>query len=121
MGKKKTTVAPKVDCPEAWRVECERAVFHANVLLRLARITGGTMAAVVELIRTVPRSRKDVDNMSTGGLFFRIALEADRLRGNDELFRSAMGYFGELMEMAPERRSRIEASVTGVLMGFMMG
>jgi len=121
MDEEKKTEAPKHESPEAWRVKCERAVFNANVLLRMAGMTGGSMAAVVELIRTAPRSWKDADNMPETALFDRIARQAGRLSGSDVMFRSALEYFArELIEMAPERRSMLEASVAGVLMGFMM-
>jgi hypothetical protein len=114
--------APKEDSPESWRVECERAVFHASVLFRLAKAPGGAAAAIAEMIRTAPRSRKDLEDIPVTPLFYRIVLEADRLSPNDVLFRGAVEYFGQyLIAMAPERRSMLEASVTGALMGYVMG
>jgi len=118
----KKTKAPKRESPEAWRAACERAVFNASVLLRLAKMTGGSMAAVAELIRSAPRSWEDADNIPETALFYRVVMEVDRLSGNDEWLRPVVGYFArELIEMAPERRSMLEASVAGVLTGFMMG
>jgi hypothetical protein len=113
---------PKIDSPEAWQVECERAVFHANVLLRLAKIPGGLASAIAEMVRTAPRSKKDLENPSVSTLFARIVLEADRLSSDNELFGSAVRYFqNDLMAMAPERRRMLEASVTGAMMGWVMG
>jgi hypothetical protein len=113
---------PNSDSPEAWRVECERAVFHANVLLRLAKVPGGVASAIAEMIRTAPHSAKEADDVSVTALFGRIVLEAHRLSQNDALFRSAVEYFGtHLMAMAPERRKLLEASVTGTMMGLVMG
>ena len=121
-GEEKPREAPKVDSPEAWRVECERAVFHANVLLRLAKVPGGYGSAMAEMIRTAPRSQKGLDSIPETALFVRIALEARRLSPNDELLQSALEYFGtHLMVMEPERRMMLEASVTGVFMGWVMG
>jgi hypothetical protein len=122
MVEEKRKESPKADSPEAWRVECERAVYHANVLLRLARIPGGVGSAIAEMIRTAPRSEKDLANMPETALFQRIVLEADRLSPNDELLRVAVGYFSRhLIAMAPERRRMLEASITGAMMGFVMG
>src|SRR5581483_2288182 len=89
MIEEKKTEAPKVDSPEVWRVQCELAVFHANVLLRLAKIPGGVGSAIAEMIRTAPRSEKDLDNIPETAFFARILLEAHRLSPKDELFRSA--------------------------------
>jgi hypothetical protein len=116
------TEAPKEDSPEGWRVECERAVFHASVLFRLAKAPGGAAAAIAEMIRTAPRSRKDLEDIPVTPLFYRIVLEADRFSPNDVLFRAAVEYFGKhLIAMTPERRSMLEASITGALMGYVMG
>lgn len=98
------------------------AVFHANVLLRLARIPGGLGSAIAEMIRTAPRSAKEADEVSITALFGRIVLEAFRLSPKDELFHSAVAYFEKhLSAMARERRRMLEASVTGAMMGFVMG
>lgn len=121
-GEEKKTEAPKKDSPEAWRVECEQAVFHSNVLLRLAKIPGGIASAIAEMIRTAPRSRKDLEDACVSTLFARIVLEAHRFSPDDVLFRSAVRYFtNDLVAMAPERRRMLEASVTGAMMGFVMG
>jgi hypothetical protein len=118
----KKPAAPKRDSPEAWRVECEQAVYHANVLLRLAKVPGGVGSAIAEMIRTAPRSQKELHDPLVDTLFARIVLEADRLSRKDVLFRSAVGYFAEhLIAMAPERRRMLEASVTGAMMGFVLG
>jgi hypothetical protein len=118
----KKPAAPKKDSPETWRVECERAVFHSNVLLRLAKIPGGVGSAIAEMIRTAPRSEKDLDDIPETAFFGRIVLEAHRLSPKDELFHSAVGYFRKhLVAMAPERRRMLEASVTRAMMGFVMG
>jgi hypothetical protein len=114
--------APKEDTPESWRVECERAVFNASVLFRLAKAPGGPAAPIAEMIRTAPRSQKDLDEIDVTSLFSRITLDAHRLSPNDVLFRSAIEYFVKhLIAMTPARRSMLEASVTGALMGYVMG
>jgi len=122
MVEEKKTEAPKKDSPEGWRVECERAVFHANVLLRLAKIPGGVGSAIAEMIRTAPRSVKETKEIPVTSLFGRMILEAHRLSPKDELFHSAVEYFEKhLSAMAPKRRAMLEASVTGAMMGFVMG
>lgn len=109
------------DSPESWRVECERAAFHAGVLLRLAKIPGGTSAAVVEMIQSAPRSESDLDNVPETALFACIARAAYHYGGDTDLFRAATEYITEhLMKMPPERRRLLEASVTGVFMGWLM-
>jgi hypothetical protein len=109
------------DSPEAWRVECERAAFHAGVLLRLAKIPGGTSAAIVEMIQTAPRSESDLGNVPETALFARIARAAYHYGGDTDLFRAATEYITEhLMRMPPKRRRLLEASVTGVFMGWLM-
>jgi hypothetical protein len=121
-GEEKTQESPKVDSPEAWRVECEQAVFHANVLLRLAKVPGEVGAAIAEMIGTAPRSEEDLENMPVTAMFFRIVLDAHRLSPKDELFHAAVLYFTDhLIAMPSHRRSMLEASVTGAMMGFVMG
>ncbi len=117
----KKTDAPPDDSPEAWRVECERAAFHASVLLRLAKIPGLTSVAIAELLQTAPRSEGDFDTLPETTLFARITRAAYRADGDSELFRAACAYVTEhLMKMPPERRRLLEASVTGVFMGWLM-
>jgi len=117
---KNTEISPD-DSPEAWRVECERAAFHAGVLLRLANIPGGISAAIVELIQTAPRSESDLDSLPETTLFGRITRAAYRFHGDTDSFRAASEYITEhLMKMPPERRRMLEASVTGVFMGWLM-
>ena len=117
----KNAAAQPDDSPEAWRVECERAAFHAGVLLRLANIPGGIAAAIVELIQTVPRSESDLDTLPETTLFARITRAAYRFHGDTDSFRAASEYITEhLMQMPPERRRMLEASVTGVFMGWLM-
>lgn len=109
------------DSPEAWRVECERAAFHVGVLLRLAKIPGGTSAAIVEMIQTAPRSESDLDNVPETALFARIARAAYHYGGDTDSFRAATEYITQhLMKMPPERRRLLEASVTGVFLGWLM-
>jgi hypothetical protein len=109
------------DSPEAWRVECEKATFHAGVLLRLAKIPGGTAAAIAEMIQTAPRSESDLDSLPETGLFARIARAAYRYGGDTDSFSAATEYISEhLMKMTPERRRLLEASVTGVFVGWLM-
>jgi hypothetical protein len=113
---------PNIDSPEAWRVECELAVFHSSVLLRLAKIPGGIGSAIAEIVRTAPRSKRELENPSVSTLFARIILKAGCDNWDDELFRSAVRYFtNDLIAMPPERRRMLEASVTGAMMGFVMG
>ena len=122
MVEEKRKESPKADSPEAWRVECERAVFHANVVLRLARIPGGVGSAIAEMIRSAPRSLKETDLIPESSFFARVILEAHRLSPTHELFLSAVEYFEKhLSAMAPKRRAMLEASVTGAMMGFVMG
>src|SRR5262249_54309133 len=103
------------DSPEAWRVECEKAAFHAGVLLRLAKIPGGMAAAITEMIQTAPRSESDLDSLPETALFARIARTAYHYGGDTDSFRAATEYISEhLMKMTPERRRLLEASVTGV-------
>lgn len=117
----KNTKAPPDDSPETWRVECERAAFHAGVLLRLANIPGGIAAAIVELIQTAPRSEGDLDGLPETTLFARITRAAYRFHGDTDSFRAASEYITDhLMQMPPERRRMLEASVTGVFMGWLM-
>lgn len=122
MVEEKKKEPPKADSPEEWRVECERAVFHANVLLRLAKIPGGIGSAIAEMIRTAPRSVKDLETMRGTALFYRIVVDANRRCPEDELLHAAVRYFTDhLIAMPPNRRSMLEASVTGAMMGFVMG
>jgi hypothetical protein len=122
MADEETTESLNRDSPEAWRVECEMAVFHASVLLRLAKIPGGVGSAIAEIIRTAPRSKRDLENPSVSTLFARIVLKADCENSDENLFRSAVRYFtNDLIAMAPERRRMLEASVTGAMTGFVMG
>jgi hypothetical protein len=117
----KNAAAQPDDSPEAWRVECERAAFHAGVLLRLANIPGGIAAAIVELIQTVPRSENDLDGLSETTLFARITRAAYRFHGDTDSFRAASEYITEhLMKMPPERRRMLEASLSGAFMGWLM-
>ena len=117
----KNTEAPPDDSPEAWRVECERAAFHAGVLLRLANIPGGIAAAIVELIQTAPRSESDLDTLPETTLFARIMRAAYRFHGDTDSFRAASEYITEhLMKMPPQRRRMLEASLAGVFMGWLM-
>jgi hypothetical protein len=117
----KNTETPPHDSPEAWRVECERAAFHAGVLLRLAKIPGGTSAAIVEMIQTAPRSESNLDNVPETALFARIARAAYHYGGDTDSFRVATEYITKhLMKMPPERRRLLEASVTGLFMGWLM-
>ena len=109
------------DSPERWRVECERAAFAAGVLLRLANIPGGISAAIVELIQTAPRSESDLDNLPETTLFARIVRAAYRFHGDTDSFRAASDYITEhLMKMPPQRRRMLEASLSGVFMGWLM-
>ncbi len=110
--------------PEEWRVECERAAFHAGKLLRLARIQGGTAAATVEMVLTAPRTEGGLEGMPETTLFARVARDAQRYsrddRDNEEI-RSAIDYFTKhLAVMPPERRRMMEASLTGTFMGWLM-
>ena len=119
--KEKNAETPPDDSPEAWRVECERAAFHTGVLLRLAKIPGGTSAAIVEMLQTAPRSESDLDNVPETALFARIARAAYHYGGDTDLFRAATEYITEhLMKLPPARRRLLEASVTGVFMGWLM-
>ncbi len=109
------------DSPEAWRVECERAAFHAGVLLRLANIPGGIAAAIVELIQTAPRSESDFDTLPETTLFTRITRAAYRFHSDTDSFRAATEYITEhLMKMPPERRRLLEASLAGTFTGWLM-
>lgn len=120
-SEEKSTETQPDDSPEAWRVECERAAFHAGVLLRLAKIPGGTSAAIIEMIQTAPRSECDLDNVPETALFARIARAAYHYGGDTDLFRAATEYITEhLMKLPPKRRRLLEASVTGVFMGWLM-
>jgi hypothetical protein len=117
----KSTETPPDDSPEAWRVECERAAFHAGVLLRLANIPGGISAAIVELIQTAPRSESDLETLPETTLFARITRAAYRLGGDTDSFRAASEYITEhLMKMPPQRRRMLEASLSGAFMGWLM-
>ncbi len=107
--------------PEAWRVECERAAFHAGVLLRLANIPGGIAAAIVELIQTAPCSESEFDTLPETTLFARITRAAYRFNSDTDSFRVATEYITEhLMKMPLERRRLLEASLAGAFTGWLM-
>lgn len=112
---------PLDDSPEAWRVECERAAFHAATLLRLANIPGGIAAAIVDLIQTAPCSESDLDSLPETTLFARITRAAYRFHGDTDSFRAASEYITEhLMQVPPQRRRLLEASLAGAFMGWLM-
>jgi hypothetical protein len=120
-SEEKSTETQPDDSPESWRVECERAAFHAGVLLRLANIPGGIAAAIVELIQTAPRSESDLDNVPETAPFARITRAAYRFNSDTDSFRAATEYITEhLMKMPPERRRLLEASLAGAFTGWLM-
>jgi hypothetical protein len=106
---------------ERWRWECEQAAFHAGVLLRL----GGryvTHSAVLEMIRTAPRS-PGAASKPEESFFMRCTQDACKRRASYEadLLEKAIDYFGRLANMRPARRAMIEACVGGALIGIGMG
>jgi hypothetical protein len=120
-SEEKSTETPPDDSPEAWRVECEQAAFHAGVLLRLANVPGGIAAAIVEMIQTAPRSESDWETLPETTLFARVARAAYGFNGDTDSFRAATTYITErLMKMPPERRRLLEASLAGAFMGWQM-
>jgi hypothetical protein len=110
--------------PDEWRVECERAVFHAGALLRLAKIQGGFASSTIEMLLTAPRTNNGLDDLPETALFVRMVLDALRYARNDddrEAFKCAMDYFTKhFVQLTPEKRRMLEASIAGTFMGFLM-
>ncbi len=102
---------------DIWQAECERAAFHAAALLRIARMYP-SKAAILEIIRTAPRSPDEEQDPETSP-FFRYARAARTMAQSwdDDLLRSIWDYFVHLASMKPARRAFLEASLAGVLIG----
>ena len=85
---------------DRWQAECERAARHAGNLIRLSgrRACG---SAIVELIRTAPRTPED--NIAEASFFGRCGYDAaNRVAGDDyDVFSQAMDYFEELAAVRP--------------------
>jgi hypothetical protein len=104
-------------CADIWQTECERAAFHAAAILRMARMWPSN-AAILEIIRSAPRSRDEEQDPRTSP-FFRYANAACTMaRPRDgDLLVSICDYFAHLASMKPARRTFLEASLAGVLIG----
>jgi hypothetical protein len=105
-----------------WQSECERAVRILSNLLQLAG-RRQTASAVIELMRTAPRTPEELDKVLTDSLVCRSVKEAfDRVRPSDRMmFDEVCGYISDLTTMPPSRRSMLEASVAGTFLGWGMG
>jgi hypothetical protein len=118
-GPKENLIDP--DCPESWRIECERAVWAAASLLKLAKRNKWAEAAIVEIIRTAPYPVDDIDKYNYTCLFFRVVLDAGRFSKDDQLLCPVMQYFHDhLRHMPAARRGMLEASLAGSLTGLEM-
>jgi len=107
---------------DGWQAECEKAVRILSNLLHLAgrRQTG---SAVIELLRTAPRTPEEMDKVLTDSLLCRCTKEAfDSARPSDQrMFHEICTYISCLTKMPPSRRSMLEASVAGTFLGWGMG
>jgi hypothetical protein len=110
------------DSPAGWQAECERAVRVLSNLLHLAGRRQPS-SALVELLRTAPRSPEEVEKALTDTLFCRCVFEAsDCLRPCDtKMFREVREYVAYLTAMPPSRRALLDACVAGVFLGWGMG
>jgi len=110
------------DTPEGWQAECERAVLNISNLLYLAgrRQTG---TAVLEMMRSAPRTPQEMERLTKDSLLYRCALEitGQCKDGDFQMVHSIISFFEYLLTMPPSRRSMLEASVAGVMLGWGMG
>ncbi len=108
--------------PDVWQAECEKAV---RVMLNLLHLAGRkqTASAVLELVRTAPRTPEEIANASVSSLFCRSVFEANEWAApcDKRMFDEVRRYINYLAEMSPSRRSLLEASVAGALLGWGMG
>lgn len=103
-----------------WQSECNRAVFFASELLRLAR-RRASVSAVIEIIRTAPRNNAERENPNLDAFFVQCFLDAHRLEDRilPERHPQLRDYFMEhLLSMKPARRRLLEASIAGSLIGY---
>ena len=75
-GEGAVKAVPPDDSPDGWQMECERLVFNAVALLRLARRSYAA-SAVIEIIRAAPHSKEKIDSIPMSSLFPRLVLEGD--------------------------------------------
>lgn len=107
---------------DGWQAECEKAVRVLSNLLHLAgRRQAGS--AVIELLRTAPRTPAEMDTVLTDSLLCRCTKEAfDCARPCDQrMFQEVTAYISYLTKMPPSRRSMLEASIAGTFLGWGMG
>lgn len=111
----------KPNWAERWRWECEQAVFHAVVLLRVSG-KRPVHSAVLEMLRATPRSPGEAHYPEE---CFSIRCGHDAALRHDPsehaAFDEAIRYFQRLASMRPARRAMLEACVAGVLVGLGMG
>lgn len=105
-----------------WQVECENVGLHLSNLLFLAG-RRQTAAAVIELIRSVPRKLEDAGKAPSESLFARCSVDALKKRPKycDEMFETVCTYLEHLMTLPPSKRDMLEASFVGVILGYGMG
>jgi hypothetical protein len=111
----------RTDC-EKWQTECEKAVRILSNLLHLAG-RRQPAAAVLDLLRSVPRTPEEIDSVSTDSLLCQCVAEAsDRVRPCDRtMLGEVHDYLRHLAKMQPDGRALLEASIAGVFLGWGMG
>jgi uncharacterized Zn finger protein (UPF0148 family) len=109
------------DLLESWQGECEKAVRMVSNLLTLAGRWRG-QAAIIELLRSVPRTAEDVRKLPENSLLARCAAEAfeRKTERNARMMDEIVDYLKYLVGMEPHRRAMLEASVAGVFLGSAM-
>jgi hypothetical protein len=121
-----------ITLPEEWQRECEYTVYCAGTLLRLARRRYAA-SAIVELLRTMPRTKEDMDMLlstavdafsakkgfsSHPSLYMRCVTEAFHFSEREfDLLGAVARHLTDFAKMPPERRAMLEASVIGTVTG----
>ncbi len=107
---------------ERWQAECERAVYNAGTLLRLAGRRSPFSAVAVDVLRSAPRSPDEAQGTDEP-LFARVARAVIHFTPPCEcdLLDSVLSYFQKLAAMRPARRALLEEPVAGALIGHAMG
>lgn len=105
---------------EKWRAECERLALNLCLLIRIGDMKPSG-AAVLELLRSLPESASET--MEETSFFARCAKAAMRnvTSWDEKQLQSVTDYLVQYAAMSPARRKMLEATLTGVLVGFGLG
>jgi hypothetical protein len=104
--------------PAQWQKQCAAVITHLDTLLSFSKreMTG---ELIIELIRQLPRSRKELDSLGGDTLLWK-CLSAMLDDKNDSRTRDredVVAFVARVANMPPDHRCLLEASIFGVFFG----